>query len=161
MSDKSDNKRTALTARDRAKIKLLEYLGNPENEFISRTRLSTEVLGYKSTNQLNCLFTSLELQDIENEALALRLQATARQRGNLYKKLYDAGMDGDVKAAEIYLNRTEGKAVDRIALKAEIDQDINVHANLDDKALDAAILTLRKSIEMTEGQEVTESREKE
>ena len=72
------------------------------------------------------------------------------KRGNLYKKLYDAGMEGDVKAAEIYLNRTEGKAVDRIALKAEIDQDINVHAGIDDAALDAAILALEAKLKEKE-----------
>ena len=146
MSEKSDSKNKPITAKDKARVRLLEYLGDPENDFIPRTRLSTEVLGYKNANQLNCMFSSLELQDLENEALTLRLQRTAQQRGNLYKKLYEAGMAGDIKAAEIFLNRTEGKAVDRIALKAEIDQDISTNVTLDDKALDAAILALESKL---------------
>ena len=137
----------ALTAKQAAHKKLLEYLGDPDNDFVSRGKLSTEVLGYKNTNTLNTMFTALELQEIEAEAFEIRLQRSARQRGNIYNMLYNKAIkDGSVTAAQEWLNRVEGKAVDRMALKAEIASDTEHEVSLDDKALDAAILALEHKL---------------
>jgi hypothetical protein len=61
-----------MKAKDRHRIKLLEYLGNPENEWLTRSRLSTEALGFRRENQVYRVFTVEELNQIEVEALDIR-----------------------------------------------------------------------------------------
>ena len=61
-----------MKAKERARHKLLKYLGNPENDFLSRIRLSTDVLGYKTEQAIHNLFRAEELDEIEREALAIR-----------------------------------------------------------------------------------------
>jgi len=82
------------TAKDRARDKLLQYLGNPENEWLPRIKLSTEVLGYTTTTAIHNMFTADELCEIDNEALALRRKKYASRisevdRGMLSKALVD------------------------------------------------------------------------
>ena len=51
---------------------LLEYLSNPDNEYLNRAGLATVVLGFTSPCVLYHIFTPLELKEIEAEALELR-----------------------------------------------------------------------------------------
>lgn len=102
-----------LTAKEKAKAKLLDYLGNPENPFLSRAKLSIDVLGYKGANQLNCLFLADEIRDIEEEALEIRKKHCAPQRSRVYAALLKEAEAGNVKAMREYLDRTEGKVIDK------------------------------------------------
>lgn len=102
-----------LTAKDKARIKLLDYLGDPENDFLPRIRLSTDILGYKTEQYIHQLFTSSELNEIEAEAFELRKKNSVRERSELYKSLYMHGKKGNVQAAKEFLERTEGKVTDK------------------------------------------------
>lgn len=104
----------SITAKEKAADKILNYLSDPDNNFISRAELSIDVLGYKNGNQVNCIFTSEELAEIENKALEIRKKGTAKKRSTLLDKLYDFAIDGDVQAAKEYLNRTEGKVKESV-----------------------------------------------
>ncbi len=106
----------ALSAKNKARTKLLEYLGNPENDFLNRAELSNDVLGYKNANQINVLFTASELAEIEDEALGLRKKRTAPQRSRVYAALLKEAEDGNLRAIKEYLDRTEGKVKDNINL---------------------------------------------
>ena len=113
-------------AKDIAKEKLLNYLSNPENEFMTRLRLSNEVLGYKNPNQLNAMFTAAEIQEIEDEALVLRKKRSARQRGNVLDAMYQKAVRGDVSAMKEYLDRTEGKVTDKLDVNADVKADVDM-----------------------------------
>lgn len=127
------------------KNKLLEYLGNPENEWLPRSALALTVLGYKNHVSLYRLFTTAELREIEDEAWESRKSKTHRQRANLYRALYEAGLAGDVAAIREFLNRTEGKVPD------------NVNNNLNHSMPEASVLTLRDIIAGARRKEVGDS----
>lgn len=95
------------------RAKLLEYLSEPDNPFISRIELSTKVLGYKQPRSLYAHFTPLDLAEIENEALEERKRRSARCRAVVYDALYKEAQVGNVPAAKEYLDRTEGKVKDK------------------------------------------------
>ena len=61
------------------KLKLVEYLANFDNGFISWQRLCTEVCGYKNSRYLYKLFTIEERHEILQTALAERRKNYARQ----------------------------------------------------------------------------------
>lgn len=100
-------------AKRNARYKLLDYLGNPNNDFLPRCELSTIVLKYKHPNQIHKLFTTSELNEIEAEAFELRKKNSVRERSELYKSLYMHGKKGNVQAAKEFLERTEGKVTDK------------------------------------------------
>jgi hypothetical protein len=68
-----------LSAKDRVKIKILEFLANSENGFIPWQRLCTEVCHYKNSRYLYNLFTIEERHEILQTALAERRKNYARQ----------------------------------------------------------------------------------
>lgn len=87
--------------------KLLEYLGNPENEIITRCELSTKVLGYQQDNTIYQFFTPDELYEIMDEALVLR-----RKRYAAYLSAVDTGQlraaaKGDAASAKLVYQRFE------------------------------------------------------
>jgi len=97
------------TAKQRHKIKLLEYLSNPENDFPSRTFLSINVLNFKNASQINRVFTPDELQEIEEEALAERRKRCARQSIKVDRNVIQQAQTGDnPKFCELYYKRFEG-----------------------------------------------------
>ena len=104
----------ALTAKERHKAKLLEYIGNPDNDFPDRTEMAVSVLGFKRHCNLYRHFSPVELDAIENEAFEIRKKKTARERSNVYKALYKEAKSGNVQAAKEFLDRTEGKVTDKI-----------------------------------------------
>lgn len=124
-----------ITAKEKARVKLLEYLGNPEHDFPSRAFMSNEILGYQHPNQVNILFTALELQEIEYEALEIRKKNSAKIIGKAYKAL-EKQFDKSVPAIIEYLNRMEGKVSDRVKLDADVNAKISP---LTDDELDAEI----------------------
>ena len=100
-----------MTAKERHRIKMLEYWGDPENDFINRSEMC-EVLGISGV----CLykhFTVTELNEIESEAVELRKKYSARQRAAVLNSLFKESINGSVSAAKEFLDRTEGKVVDK------------------------------------------------
>jgi len=100
-----------LSAKQRHRINLLKYLGNWENDFPNRTDY-LDILKIKRTT-LYKHFSPAELQEIENEALELRKKNTARPRAEVYQSLLAEAKSGNIRAIKEFLDRTEGKVVDK------------------------------------------------
>lgn len=77
-----DNKpisRRSQETKDLHKLTLIEYLSNPDNQFLRRTLLSTVALGFSAGCSIYHVFSPDELTEIEKEALeARRLRYTAK-----------------------------------------------------------------------------------
>jgi len=97
-----------MTAKERHRLKLLEYLGNPENEFLSRDRLSVDVLGFVHRNTIYKSFSPAELTEIEKEALELRRSKYAAWFARVDMAQIRKAIDGDAAAAKLVYQRLEG-----------------------------------------------------
>ena len=95
------------STRDRNRDKLLQYLGNPENDWPDRTSMALKVLGYKSTASLYKMFTLAELQDIEREGLDIRRGKYSNLLARVDKSLIEAAIAGDPRAAKLVYQRFE------------------------------------------------------
>lgn len=97
-----------MAAKDRHKAKLLEYLGNPDNNFLSKGKLSTEVLGFAKEQGIHNVFTAAELEDIEREALEIRRTKYAKFIAAADKGLLERAKKGDPTAVKLVYQRFEG-----------------------------------------------------
>ena len=95
-----------MKAKERARHKLLKYLGNPENDFLPRIRLSTDVLGYKTEQAIHNLFKAEELDEIESDALAIRLSKYTSAISKIDKSLLKEAKKS-YKAARLAYQRFE------------------------------------------------------
>jgi len=95
----SEQKRTLLKHKKREI--LLSYLGDPENEVLPRYRLAKEVLHYRQSGGMYRLFTPLELDQIEAEALALRRKRFALALMRVDDGLLRRAAQGDPQAAKL------------------------------------------------------------
>ncbi len=121
--------------KNRNRVKLLDFLGNPENDWPTREKYSTQVLGYQKSNQIYHFWTPTEITEIELEAIEIRKKRTAGQRARTLQSLYRKAIgyncpdtkffktaDDDIisqsytkhyppdpAAAREFLDRTEGK----------------------------------------------------
>lgn len=127
----------ATPAKLAAKRKLMEHLSDPEKDFPRRIRFG-EVCGWKNRNNIYRHFTPEELTEIETEALEERKKRCTRKRSNILDALYkratgysheDVHISSymgnaivtpivkhyppDRQAAQEYLDRTEGKVMER------------------------------------------------
>ena len=91
------------------KAKLLEYLSNPDNKFLTREKYSTEILSYAHAPGIYAAFTPAELDEIEGLAFSARSRRMGGRCSEVVMKLYDLAMKGDVTAAKEFLDRTLGK----------------------------------------------------
>lgn len=107
----NENKQSNIGKANR--VKLLKYLTDEDNEWPKRRAYSQEILGYKCDNQIYKTISPEELTEIENEALDIIKSKSSRERKILYESLYRLGKDGSVQAIKEYLDRTEGKVLDR------------------------------------------------
>lgn len=96
-----------MTVKERNKIKLLEYLGNPENDFCDRTTMAIKVLGYKDQANLYRCFTTDELAEIEQEALAIRRKKYSPEIAKVDKAMLKEAKAGNDKAAKLCYQRFE------------------------------------------------------
>ncbi len=96
-----------MTAKEKHKNKLLEYLGNPGNEWLDRATLSTEVLGYKQENGIHKCFSPAELNEIEAEALELRRKKYASCLARVDSGLLKEAANGNPNAAKLVYQRFE------------------------------------------------------
>lgn len=107
--------------------KLIEYLGNPENDFIDRQDLSVDVLGYKDGAKIYTFFSPAELNEIDREAFELRKKRSTRILSDVYSVLAEKAKSGDVQAIKEYLERIEGKVVTKTENKNENTGNITVN----------------------------------
>lgn len=96
-----------MKAKERNKIKLLEYLGNPENKFCDRTTMALKVLGYKDQSLLYRYFNCDELAEIEKEALAMRRKKYSPEIAKVDKAMLKQAKEGNDKAAKLCYQRFE------------------------------------------------------
>lgn len=97
----------ALLVRDRQRIKLLEYLGNPENDYLTRSAMSTKVLGYKREEAIYRVFTPEEISAIEAEGLEIRRKKYASQIASVDNALMKRAREGDPQACKLVYQRFE------------------------------------------------------
>jgi hypothetical protein len=97
-----------MNAKDRHRRTILEYLGNPENEFCSRTDIAVKVLGFKFRQRLYQVFTPCELADIEAKALEIRRKKYASSIALVDSAMLREAAAGSVKAAQLVYQRLEG-----------------------------------------------------
>lgn len=101
-----------MTAKEKHRKRLLEYLGNPENDFLNRSAMSAQLNISAKTFYRH--FAPHEIQEIEKEAYEERKKNSARQRGVVLSSLYTEAKGGNVSAAKEFLDRTEGKVPDKL-----------------------------------------------
>lgn len=126
----------SMSAKEKHTATLLEYLGDPERPFPGRGELPG-ILGIAKQSMYKH-FTVKELSDIEAEAVEIRKASCSRQRARVLEALYSRAMgcshketrvnviDGKIEetvitrhyppdraAAQEFLDRTEGKVIDR------------------------------------------------
>lgn len=87
---------------------IIEYLGNPSNEWLCRADIARIALGYKNPAALYFMFSTDELSEIEAEALEIRRKKYAPEIAEVDKALLKEAKAGDVKAAKLIYQRFEG-----------------------------------------------------
>lgn len=112
-----------MTAKEKHKQRMLEYWGNPENDFITRQEMYLTVLRVTRTTFYKH-FPSAELFHVEAEASALRRVRSARQRTNVLAALYSKAKEGDVPAVREFLDRTEGTVAQRMELTGKDGKEL-------------------------------------
>ena len=123
-----------MTAKERNTIKLLEYLGDPNNKILTKTELALTVLGYKRMESLYNCFTVDELSEIETQALELRRKRYSPQLMEIDKALIKAAKGGDSHAIKLCYQRFEGwteKKMVELGLDKETAK--HVYGHLDKK----------------------------
>jgi hypothetical protein len=108
-----ENHKQKVTQKDKNRIRLVEYLSEPENSWPPRCEYAETILGYKDHKQIYRNFTPAQIGDIEAEAMENRKKRSARQRSVLYKVLYTESVQGNITALKEFLDRTEGKVPDK------------------------------------------------
>ena len=96
-----------MRAKERHKCKLLEYLGNPENDFPTRLFMNNEIIGFKDPTRIYKVFTLDELDEIEAEALKIRRKKYKPGIAKADKALLEKAHDGDVAAIKLCYQRFE------------------------------------------------------
>ena len=98
----------AKNAKKAARVKIIEYLANPDHEFVNRSTLATRICKYKKSQYLYQVFTVDELDQIEKEALEIRRKKYARFLAFTDHKLFEAIKDKNVAAIKLAYQRFEG-----------------------------------------------------
>jgi hypothetical protein len=105
-------------AKRRHTEKMLKYWGDPENDFITRYEMHIKVLKIAG-NTFYSHFRPEEVAGIEAEAMELRKKTCTRQRHDVYKALYEEAKIGNVQAIKEFLDRIEGKVIDKKEIKVD------------------------------------------
>lgn len=96
------------TAKERHRVTLIEYLSNPDNPYLRRSGLSTEVLGFSNQTVIYTHFSPDELSEIEHEALELRRKCYATKLAQVDQGLLKAAIRGGAAEAKLAYERFEG-----------------------------------------------------
>jgi hypothetical protein len=107
--------------KEENKRKIAAYLGDPDNEWLNRTKLAITVCGYQGQRSLYRHFSPDELTEIENESLEERKRRSAGKRAVIYDAMFLKAKEGDVAAMKEYLDRTEGKVPNKVDANLQHD----------------------------------------
>ena len=110
---------------------ILAYLGNPENTWVNREKLSTQVLKYSNGSTIYVHFSPAELSILENEALILRRSRYAPALSKVDRGILREGAKGNPGSAKLCYQRfedwTEKKKVEgRITFESVLSELIDV-----------------------------------
>lgn len=120
-----------MTKKERHRLKIVEYIGNWDNDFPSRTKMAV-VCGVKK-DTLRKHFTLDEYAEIENTGLELRKRNAAKVRAQIYDKMKEiAILDGNTIAMKEFLDRTEGKVTDKREVTGKDGKKLQIEHSLDD-----------------------------
>ena len=120
-TEKGRKDRETLTKKNRRKV--LDYLSDPENDFLTRCKLSTQVLGYAEESTIYRSLSPTILDEIEIEAFEIRKKRSSGQATRLFAVMYKNALDGDMVAAKEWLERTQGKVVNKNQNDTSITMD--------------------------------------
>lgn len=126
-----------MRAKEKHRKRLIDYLANWENNFPNKTQMA-EIIGLKQ-NTLYFHFTPIELDEILNDGLEQRKKNAAIPRAAIYVAMEKAAKDGNVPAQKEFLDRTEGKVVEKRELTGK--DGTALFPNLSDEELDQRIAT--------------------
>lgn len=87
---------------------MLEYCGNPDNEYPNREGLAVRVMGYANKSSMYSTFTPDELSELDRQALEIRRKKYAPHLSEIDRALIAQAKTGDHKAAELAYKRFEG-----------------------------------------------------
>lgn len=104
-----------MAAKDRHRVNLLKFLGDPEEEFPKR-KAYPGILSI-SKNTLYKHFSSEDLQEIEKEAVDIRRAASSRQRAKVLDSLYKRANGYSHPDIHIITNRV--KTIDKDGMITE------------------------------------------
>lgn len=114
----------ASSGKEKRKMQVVEYIGNPENAFPTRTEIALDVLKYTEKTSYYKLFTTKEMAELEEEGLQLRKENSKRERAVVYESLLREAKKGNVQACKEYLDRTEGKVIDKKEITGKDGKDL-------------------------------------
>jgi len=107
-----------MKAKERHKSKILDYIGNPDNNVPNRQGLASAI-GI-SVKTLYMHFTIEEMAELEAEGLRLRRLKYAPHLAKLDMTLVNKANEGDVQAIKLAYQRFEGWSE-----KQQIDANVN------------------------------------
>jgi len=96
-----------MAKKDQHTQTLLEYLGNPDNEFLGRMELATQILGYNDASSMYRILTPDELTAIEKQALDIRRAKYSKLIAKVDIGLAKKAAAGDAQAAKLIYQRFE------------------------------------------------------
>ena len=97
-----------MKAKQRARLKILEYIGDPENDFPNRGAIAKKICGYSDHRQLYKVFTVSELDQLEKEGMEIRRRRSTRIVARVDQAIIKQAMQGDVRAARLVYAKLEG-----------------------------------------------------
>lgn len=125
----------APTAKVQHRVKLVEYLADPDNDWPNRGEMSQKVLGLNSPSAIYQYFTSDVISEIEFEALELRRKRYARYSSIADKALVGAMAKGDPAALKLFYQRLEGwNPAQKVESKVEVSGELTLADILGDES---------------------------
>ncbi|MEA3223366.1 MAG: hypothetical protein U9P49_09420 [Thermodesulfobacteriota bacterium] len=104
-------KNRRITAKDRHRQTLLAYLANWDNHFPNKEGMA-KICGLKKAG-LYRNFSPSELNEILSDGLELRKKHSAVPRAEIYASMKAVANEGNVQAQKEFLDRTEGKVLEK------------------------------------------------
>lgn len=96
-----------MPSKEAHRVKLIEYLADPDNPILTRKELATKVMGYKNPQGIHQTFNAAELDEIEQEALEIRRKKYASALSRVDAGLLKRAAEGDPAAAKLAYQRFE------------------------------------------------------
>lgn len=114
-----------MLAKVRHREKIMRFLSDPENDYPPRQEYAA-LLGI-TVQTFYHHFTPADLQEMENEAYEIRKKNSTRQRAVVLQAMYKESKNGNVSAAQLFLDRTEGKVKETRDINMTGDMSVNVN----------------------------------